>query len=52
MVLCSNPRFDNNEALVEWELIALDVRAGSISSETSRELLKLYYWVAAVEGLR
>ena len=28
MVLCSNPRFDNNEALVEWELIALDVRAG------------------------
>jgi hypothetical protein len=26
MVLCSNPRFDNNEALVEWELIALDVR--------------------------
>jgi hypothetical protein len=28
MVLCSNPRFDNNEALVEWELIAFDVRAG------------------------
>ena len=28
MVLCMNSRFDNNEALVEWELIALDVRRG------------------------
>jgi pimeloyl-ACP methyl ester carboxylesterase len=26
MVLCMNSRFDNNEALVNWELIALDVR--------------------------
>ena len=25
MVLCMNSRFDNNEALVDWELIALDV---------------------------
>ena len=24
MVLCMNSRFDNNEALVDWELIALD----------------------------
>jgi hypothetical protein len=28
MVLCMNPRFDNNEALVSWETIALDVRSG------------------------
>jgi hypothetical protein len=28
MVLCMNPRSDNNEALVIWETIALDVRSG------------------------
>ncbi len=28
MVLCMNPRSDNNEALVRWETIALDVRSG------------------------
>jgi pimeloyl-ACP methyl ester carboxylesterase len=28
MVLGMNPRFDNNEAAVDWEDIALDVRAG------------------------
>jgi hypothetical protein len=28
LVLCMNPRFDNNEALVRWEDIALDVRSG------------------------
>src|SRR4030095_1927143 len=28
MILCMNPRFDNNEALVKWETIALDVRTG------------------------
>src|SRR5882762_8572351 len=28
MVLCMNSRFDNNEALVNWELIAQDVGAG------------------------
>src|ERR1700752_1827704 len=28
MVLCMNSRFDNNEALVDWELIAQDVRRG------------------------
>jgi hypothetical protein len=28
MVLCMNPRFDNNEALVNWETVALDVRSG------------------------
>ena len=27
MVLCMNSRFDNNEALVDWELIAQDVGA-------------------------
>jgi len=27
-VLCMNPRSDNNEALVKWESIALDVRSG------------------------
>ncbi len=27
-VLCMNSRFDNNEALVNWELIALDVKQG------------------------
>lgn len=30
MVLCMNPRSDNNEALVRWETIALDVRSGVI----------------------
>jgi hypothetical protein len=28
MVLAMNPRFDNNEAAVRWEEIALDVKAG------------------------
>ena len=28
MVLCLNPRSDNNEALVMWKSIALDVRSG------------------------
>ena len=28
MVLCMNPRSDNNEAMVKWETIALDVRSG------------------------
>jgi hypothetical protein len=28
VVLCMNPRFDNNEALVRWETIALDVKSG------------------------
>src|SRR5215475_11128116 len=28
MVLCMNSRFDNNEALVDWELIAQDVKRG------------------------
>ncbi len=28
MVLCMNPRSDNNEALVKWDMIALDVKSG------------------------
>src|SRR2546427_6312942 len=28
IVLCMNSRFDNNEALVDWELIAQDVGRG------------------------
>src|SRR5262245_37592919 len=28
MVLCLNPRSDNNEALVKWDQIALDVKSG------------------------
>jgi hypothetical protein len=28
MVLCMNSRFENNEALVDWELIPLDVAQG------------------------
>src|SRR5947207_15997091 len=28
MALCMNPRFDNNEAAVRWEDIALDIAAG------------------------
>jgi hypothetical protein len=28
VVLCMNSRFDNNEALVDWELIAQDVKRG------------------------
>ena len=28
MVLCMNPRSDNNEAMVKWDMIALDVKSG------------------------
>ena len=28
MVLCLNPRSDNNEALVKWDQVALDVKSG------------------------
>ena len=28
LVLCMNPRSDNNEALVRWETMPLDVKAG------------------------
>jgi hypothetical protein len=28
MVLCMNPRSDNNEAMVKWDTIALDVKSG------------------------
>ena len=47
MVLCMNPRFDNNEALVRWETIALDVSPASTFSANNRESPKCCCWAGA-----
>src|SRR5215471_4507338 len=47
MVLCMNPRFDNNEALVRWETIALDVSPASTFSASNRGSPKYCCWAAA-----
>jgi hypothetical protein len=49
MVLCMNSRFDNNEALVEWELIAQDVARGVNYLRTTQKISRLYFSVIAVE---
>src|SRR5215475_2674198 len=41
MVLCMNSRFDNNEALVNWELIAQDVARGVNYLKTTEKLNKI-----------
>jgi hypothetical protein len=41
LVLCMNSRFDNNEALVNWELIALDVRRGVDYLKTTQKISKV-----------
>jgi hypothetical protein len=41
MVLCINSRFDNNEALVNWELIALDVKRGVDYLKNTQKISKV-----------
>jgi len=41
LVLCMNSRFDNNEALVNWELIALDVKRGVDYLKTTQKISKI-----------
>ena len=41
MVLCMTLRFDNNEALVNWELIALDVKRGVDYLKTTQKISKV-----------
>jgi len=41
MVLCMNSRFDNNEALVNWELIAIDVRRGVDYLKNTQKISKV-----------
>lgn len=41
MVLCMNSQFDNNEALVDWELIAQDVRRGVNYLKNTQKMSKV-----------
>ena len=41
MVLCMNSRFDNNEALVNWELIALDAKRGVDYLKNTQKISKV-----------
>lgn len=44
MVLCMNPRFDNNEALVRWEDIALDMKSGMDFLRKQPGITKVLLW--------
>src|SRR5258707_6154231 len=44
MVLCMNSRFDNNEALVDWELIALDVKRGVDYLRSTQHMNKVIFF--------
>src|SRR5438552_2773424 len=44
MVLCMNSRFDNNEALVDWELIALDVKRGVDYLRNTQRMNKVIFF--------
>ena len=44
LVLCMNPRSDNNEALVRWETIPLDVKAGVEFLKKQPGMTKLILW--------
>src|SRR6266496_813496 len=44
MVLCMNSRFDNNEALVDWELIALDVKRGVDYLRNTQHMNKVIFF--------
>lgn len=52
MVLCLNSRFDNNEALVNWELIALDVKRGVDYLKNTQKISKVIFLVTVVEDQR
>jgi hypothetical protein len=44
LVLCMNPRSDNNEALVRWETIPLDVKAGVEFLKKQQGITKMILW--------
>lgn len=44
LVLCMNPRSDNNEALVRWETIPLDVKAGMELLKRQPGITKILLW--------
>jgi hypothetical protein len=44
MVLCMNPRSDNNEALVRWETIPIDVKAGVDFLKKQPGITKILLW--------
>jgi hypothetical protein len=44
LVLCMNPRSDNNEALVRWETIPLDVKAGVEFLKRQQGITKIILW--------
>ena len=44
LVLCMNPRFDNNEADVRWEDIALDVKSGVAFLKKQPGITKVLLW--------
>ncbi|HWH79717.1 MAG TPA: hypothetical protein VNT76_20195 [Candidatus Binatus sp.] len=44
LVLCMNPRSDNNEALVRWETIPLDVKAGVEFLKNQPGISKILLW--------
>lgn len=44
MVLCMNPRSDNNEALVRWETIPTDVKAGVEFLKKQTGISKILLW--------
>src|SRR5215467_8479691 len=44
LVLCMNPRSDNNEALVRWETIPLDVKAGVEFLKKQAGITKIILW--------
>src|SRR4030095_16559222 len=50
LVLCMNPRSDNNEALVRWETIPLDVKAGVEFLKRQPGITKILLWVSAAAG--
>lgn len=44
MVLCMNPRSDNNEALVRWETIPIDVKAGVEFLKKQPGIVRIILW--------
>ncbi|MDO8629802.1 MAG: hypothetical protein Q7R41_04855, partial [Phycisphaerales bacterium] len=50
LVLCMNPRSDNNEALVRWETIPLDVKAGVEFLKKQPGVTKLILWGSSGGG--
>jgi hypothetical protein len=50
MVLCANPRSDNNEALVDWERIPLDVQRGVNFLRNQPGITKVLLWTHSGGG--